>query len=107
MGNLCTKIFHANSDAETNEYASRLIGNALTYLSNIGEQHRAFSLEATHSQGMNSQFLPQVQPREFTTLKTGGSNNDFEVHGILAVSGKEWSNKKNYLRISFAQKFDI
>ena len=106
MGNLCTKIFHANSDAETNEYASRLIGNALTQLSNSGEQHAAFELEGTYSKGESSQLLPQVQAREFTILKTGGSVNDLEVHGILAVNGRQWSNKKNYLRVIFKQKFN-
>lgn len=105
MGNLCTKIFHANSDAETNEYASRLIGNALTPLTTIGTQSSTFGLQDTNSQGINTQFLPQIQPREFTTLKTGGRSNDYKVHGILSVNGREWSTKKNYLRIEFAQNF--
>ncbi len=105
MGNLCTKLFHANSDAETNEYASRLIGNAIGYLKQTGEQHSAFSLKDTYSENVNSSYMPQIQPREFTTLKTGGAMNDFLVNGILAVSGKAWSNGKNYLKVSFPQKF--
>lgn len=106
MGNLCTKIFHANSDAPTNEYASRLIGNALAFLENSGEQHSSFSIVDNYSKGMSSQYLPQVQPREFTTLKTGGNNNDYEVRGIMAVSGRQWSNGKNYLKVSFKQNFN-
>lgn len=103
MGNLSTKIFHANSDAETNEYASRLIGNTIAYLSNMGEQHTAFALKDTYSQGMSSQYLPQVQPREFTTLKSGGENNNYEVQGIMVTSGRQWADEKNYLKVRFDQ----
>jgi hypothetical protein len=38
MGNLATKIFHANSDAVTNEYASRLFGSSLKQLENSSTQ---------------------------------------------------------------------
>jgi hypothetical protein len=105
MGNLCTKIFHANSDAETNEYASRLIGNDIINLGNTGTQQEHLSINFTKSVGISSQFLPQVQPRKFTILKSGGSMNDFKVQAIMAVSGREWSDGKNYFNVTFTQKF--
>lgn len=106
MGNLSTKIFHANSDAETNEYASRLIGNAIASLANAGEQKSYLGLNFSHSVGLTSQYLPQVQPREFTILKTGGEKNNFEVQAIIVQSGREWSGKKNYLKKIFKQNFN-
>lgn len=106
MGNLCTKIFHANSDAETNEYASRLIGNTITALSNSSEQRGAFQAFGSYTEGISTQYLPQIQPREFTTLKTGGNGNNYEVNGIVAVNGKQWASGKNYMRATFKQKFD-
>jgi hypothetical protein len=105
MGNLSTKIFHANSDAETNEYASRLIGNDITSLATVGNQVNLLSLGFTESEGLNSQFQPQIQPREFTVLKSGGSLNDYKVQAILMVSGREWSTGKNYYKTTFKQQF--
>lgn len=103
MGNLSTKIFHANSDAETNEYASRLIGNAVDYLVNAGTQqsHSGFS----HSDGVSGHFLPQVHPREFGILKSGGISNDYKVHAVITCSGKTWSTGKNYFKKTFIQNF--
>lgn len=106
MGNLCTKIFHANSDSETNEYASKLIGNDLMGLKTATENYSSFTLMNQYTDGTNFQFLPQVQPRKFTTLKTGGIQNDMHVEGLITVNGKTWSNGKNYLQIIFKQSFN-
>lgn len=106
MGNLSTKIFHANSDAETNEYASRLIGSDLALLANAGSQHDFMNINFSKSKGISSQYLPQVQPREFTILKSGGQFNDFKVQAILTVSGREWSTGKNYFKVNFNQEFN-
>jgi len=105
MGNLSTKIFHANSDAETNEYASRLIGQAITSMSNKGSSSSFLSLSFQVSEGTTTQYLPQIQPREFTILKSGGKHNDYEVDGIVFVSGKLWSNNTNFIKTSFVQDF--
>ena len=51
LGNLSTKIFHANADAETNEYASRLIGQAITSMSNKGSSSAFLSLNFQVSEG--------------------------------------------------------
>ena len=105
MGNLSTKIFHANSDAETNEYASRLIGNSQQQLSSSNQQHQSFSIMDNYSQGTSTQYLPQIQPKEFTTFKTGGEFNDYEVQGVVVVNGRKWSDGKNFIQTSFKQNF--
>jgi hypothetical protein len=103
MGNLSTKIFHANSDAETNEYASRLIGLSKSQLGNSGSSRSFLELHFQQSEGVAEQFLPQVQPREFTTLKSGGAVNKYQVQAIVFVSGKLWSNNTNFYKTSFSQ----
>lgn len=105
MGNLSTKIFHANSDAVTNEYASRLIGNAKQTLSTSNEQHQAFSLTNSYTQGSNTQYLPQIQPKEFTTFRTGGVNNNYEVDGVIFANGRRWSDGRNFIQTTFKQNF--
>ena len=105
LGNLCTKIFHANTDAETNEYASRLIGSDLIMIETYGSTAQALSLNDSRNKGMAPQFLPQIFPKEFTELKTGGDENQFEVQAIFMVSGKVWKDKKNFRRVTFKQNF--
>lgn len=105
MGNLSTKIFHANSDAATNEYASKLIGMDVEILETDTTQHSAFSLTNSYSQAKSQQYHPQVKPKEFFTLLSGGDQNDQVVQAIIAMSGKTWSNGTNYLEVNFKQDF--
>lgn len=106
MGNLSTKIFHANSDAETNEYASRLIGNEITSLEGMAsEKDPYFDIARSRSISFNSQYIPQVQPREFTVLKSGGEQNNYKVEAMIMTSGKLWADGKNYCTATFTQNF--
>jgi hypothetical protein len=104
LGNLSTKIFHSNMDAETNEYASRLIGNDLIALESASQQKAKFSLHDGKTLSYAMQFLPQVMPKEFTELLRGGEQNNFRVNAII-VSGTVWANGKNYKRVTFTQNF--
>jgi len=107
MGNLSTKIFHANSDAVTNEYASRLIGNAIGSLKNSSHSQRFLSLNISQTEGISTQMLPQVQAMNFTTLRTGGesNNNNFKVEAYIFITGRKWSTGTNYLETVFQQQF--
>lgn len=106
MGNLSTKIFHANSDAVTNEYASRLIGqdkeNKITAAS---QNDPLFNIMNSKTETIALDYVPQVKPKEFTTLLSGGANNDYKVQAIITVSGRKWANNKNFIRVSFKQAF--
>lgn len=103
LGNLATKIFHGNNDAETNEWASRVLGNDIIALEGGSYQVSAFNATASHGENYSMQLMPQILPVEFTTLKSGGEENNFEVQGIITLSGRRWSNGKNYRRVAFNQ----
>jgi hypothetical protein len=105
MGNLTTKIFHANSDAVTNEYASKLIGQEIDYLKGENRSGELYSLDVSKQESKSAQYLPQIQPKKFTILKSGGHNNDFEVEAIVFITGKIWADKKNYYEALFKQNF--
>lgn len=107
LGNLGTLIFHNNSDAVTNEWASRLIGNSIQQLQNSSQSEGFLSLNFQSNQGITTQYLPQIQPRDFTTLKSGGIHNEYEVEGYVFITGKNWawSDNKNYSKIIFKQFF--
>ena len=90
LGNLATNIFHANNDHVTNEWAANTVGKTFQSktTSNIGE-HDNFSVStALHY---------QIEPQEFTLLKSGSSRNNFDVEGVVTVAGKKWSNNKNFI----------
>jgi hypothetical protein len=105
LGNLSTKIFHANMDAETNEYASRLIGNALLPAGSKNVQKSKFSISESRSEGESMVIQPQIYPREFTILKSGGKDNEFQVEAIMVVSGRVWQDGSNFKALSFKQSF--
>lgn len=97
LGNLGTKVFHANNDAVTNKWASETIGQDLINLGGI-------SVGKDHSSSLRQQLLHQVKPMDFTVLASGGPENNFLVEGIVTVAGRKWGNKKNYLKSTFSQK---
>ena len=105
LGNLTTKIFHANSDAETNEYATRLIGQKIAFLGGVSTSSSLMSLGYQTTKSMNASNLEQIQPREFTLLRNGGQKNNLEVDGVIFVTGKTWSSGTNFLKSIFKQEF--
>ncbi len=106
MGNLATKIFHANSDAVTNDYASNLIGSTIGFNSTRGSSRSLFSMNIQSNKSMQTTYLPQVQPMEFTLFKSGGLQNNFDVEGIVFSTGKRWSTGTNHMKVIFEQNFE-
>lgn len=97
LGNLSTKIFHANQDHVTNRWAAETIGKVFKTKTtvNAGSQPSTSFADALEY---------QIEPQEFTTLIGGGKANDFKVQGVVTVTGKTWSTGKNYIKTSFSQK---
>lgn len=114
LGNLQTKIFHANGDSTTNNWAAETIGRT-----------RQLQLYGGHSEGVGARGQPGamnqnaggsmvfeylVQPQEFTTLRTGGREANRQVDAIIFQGGRRWINDtatkptaQNYIRHSFKQ----
>ena len=104
LGNLSTKIFHANNDSVTNEWASKTIGQDLIALESRSENKKKFAFMAdTVGRSSSLRLMPQVLPKEFTTLSSGGKYYDFKVHAIIQMKGREWSNERNFFRVEFSQ----
>src|SRR4029077_4015399 len=88
FANLNTKIFHANGDPVTNQWAAMLIGRTRQFFMNASNSHQPDDWvssvtgigPAPHtSAGMNEVMELEVQPGEFTTFRTGGPANGFNV----------------------------
>lgn len=100
LGNLATKIFHANNDYVTNEWAANTIGRTFQTMSSIG-------VGEAMDVNLNKALNYQVEPQKFTLLPNGGETNEFQVGAIVTVASKEWSNGLNYLETVFYQEEEV
>jgi type IV secretory pathway TraG/TraD family ATPase VirD4 len=127
LTNLSTQIFHANRDVETNKYAAETIGQSVHMMAsysegtNYGENWGGSSTtdvqtgggSVGHSSGQSTgwsqtksaqeQLQLDVQPKEFTLLRTGGPENGLCVDAIITRTGHIWHNGRNYLPVTFKQ----
>lgn len=113
LGNLTTKIAHLNSDPVTNEWFASVIGRSRQFFMNMNSsfQPGAASLMASYyedvqsSSGMSEQMEFEVQPRRFTTLRSGGPQNGFQVDAILYQGGRVFEETgKAWLPVTFDQR---
>jgi hypothetical protein len=102
VGNLQTKIFHANSDPTTNEFAANVIGKSWQKRQNTGTSIGGKNFNI--SEGESESYDYDVIPQAFTRLRKGGEVNRFLVEGVIFQNGRTWnSNGKTYLITNFKQ----
>jgi hypothetical protein len=114
FGNLNTRIFHANGDATTNEYASTMIGRSLqAFCSGNTSQSSDESLlsmaglapSENTSAGFHESYEFEVQPAVFTQLRTGGPANNWTVDAMVVQNGRRFrSNGRTWLPVTFQQE---
>lgn len=97
---LCnTKIFHANNDFVTNEWAAKTIGMGIRNLSSMNMSHQSDSASSTQ----HIHYL--VEPRDFTMLRNGGAKNHYLVDSIIAGTARVFSSRYNFIATTFEQPF--
>jgi type IV secretory pathway TraG/TraD family ATPase VirD4 len=102
LGNVGTKIFHANGCPETNKWASDMISEELQARSNWHG-----TMEDGHGKGGGSETIGRkVLPSEFTMLKKGGAQNGFMTEAIVYQTGTSFAgnNGEPWLRTAFRQQ---
>jgi len=102
LGNMGTKIFHANGDPETNRWASDMISEEIQTRHNW---HGGIETGAGRG-GASESVGRKVMPSEFTTLKKGGPQNGFQTECIVYQTGASFfaNNGEPWLRTRFAQQ---
>lgn len=118
FGNLNTKIFHANSDPQTNQWAATHFGQELRTRVSISQNstpRRPASKEMSDSflEALNppsnvgfsthEQWEYAVRPEEFNCLRNGGPENDFQVDAYITWTGATGHNEKHFTQITFNQ----
>jgi type IV secretory system conjugative DNA transfer VirD4/TraG family protein len=101
LGNLQTRLACQNSEPETNEWYARSIGRTKQYLTSWSFSPWA-QLPKSKSKAEHIDY--DVQPRKFTTLKSGGPGNNYLVEAILICAGRQFrANGQRWLRVTFQQ----
>jgi hypothetical protein len=103
LGTLNTKIFHANADIETNQYASALIGDHLIEKTSNGNSIGVDNV--SKSSNTSLEFDRAVRPEKFARLMTGGPQNDFTIEAYFHRQGNAFSIGNNYLKMKFNQNY--
>ena len=102
LGNMGTKIFHANGDPETNKWASDMISEEMQTRNNWHG-----TMEAGQGHGGGSEAPGhKVLASEFTALKKGGPQNGFITEAIVYQTGASFAGNgfEPWLRTSFEQQ---
>ncbi len=111
LGNMNTKIFHANSDAATNEWASKLFAKQWrmkpTFNSGSGRQEHPGKIFASRSSQEGMSETPSLEPtvpeQEFLTLRTEVGAELITSEAIVAQGGRIWSTSGEcFLKTTFS-----
>ena len=111
LGNLGTKFFCQNGEFETNEWASKSIGQEIILRKNKtygdsksssmkGDDNKSLSF----SEGYSEQKDYRVDPADFSTLQTGGPRGQCKVGFIFWQSGRILNNDSVYVRSTIEQQ---
>ena len=115
FGNLNTKIFHANFDPETNEWAAKQFGTEIHTRFTISHAppspakdmwdaaRRMFDPPNTTSVSAAEQREYAVQPADFARLRTGGPLNNFEVDAYITWLGLSAEHERHFTKATFNQ----
>lgn len=87
LGNFQTKIFHANGDHVTNQYAADTIGQYYRILESTNVSSGSQG-EATGSASQSESLQYKILPADFARLRKGGVENNLEVDGIVFQGGR-------------------
>lgn len=101
IGNLQTKIWHANSDPQTNTFAADTIGKSWQLRRSDSS---SFGQGVNIGESAQESYDYDLIPQAFSILKKGGPLNDFEVQGIVFQNGRVWNNGRTFLPVTFNQK---
>jgi hypothetical protein len=114
VGNLQTKIFHANGDPTTNNWAADSIGRTRQIRLSAGLSEGVARSGSTQNAGATQSVEFLVQPQEFTMLRTGGADFDLQVDSIIFQAGRRWivptkdkNETRNFIRHVFPQAYPV
>jgi hypothetical protein len=106
LGCLQTKIFHANGDPVTNQWAADLIAKQWETHYDMGTSYGDGGQEKDrHNIGGRRSLEYKVLPGAFHALRSGGPDNAYQVDAYLFQGNRTWrSNGQHHLQVTFNQE---
>ncbi len=110
LGNMGTKIFHANSDRDTNQLAAELVGKRLQTLRSFGlgsslSLGNHASVGSSSNCGRSESMDYEIQPMEFSTLRKGGAENGGMADALVFQNGRIWrATGRTWQKVAFRQR---
>lgn len=114
FANMNTKVFHANSDPITNEYAATLIGRRRQVFMNGNNSYSpdayldswlGLRAPSQASAGFSESYEFDVQPAAFARLRSGSAANGWNVDALLFKNGKVFRDTgRTWMKVTFRQK---
>lgn len=106
LANCGTKIFHSVSDPETQDLASRLIGDERTFRTNFGGTFNGGGNDNMSAGGMEEERAI-VEPAFFGNgLRRGGVENDYLADAVIFQNSRIWkATGKPFIKCTFRQRF--
>jgi hypothetical protein len=110
LGNMGTKIFHANSDRDTNQFAADLVGKRIQSLRSTGRGSSLTlgaqaSVGSSSNRGRSESMDYEIQPTEFSTLRKGGIENAGTTDALVFQNGRLWSSTgRTWQKVAFRQR---
>jgi hypothetical protein len=109
LGNLGTKIFHANSDRDTNLFASELVGRRIQSLRNFGSAASVSTggqpgASSSLNRGRAESMDLEIQPVELSRLRKGGAENGYVSEALVFQNGRVWeATQRTWQKVAFHQ----
>ena len=103
MGVLQTKVFCANSDPKTNEWAASVFAKSFQSRFNSGINKNEKGGGGSNA-GSSESLEYNVQPGQFLTLRKGGPANGFLVDTIVFQGGRVFNaSRQTFIKTAFRQ----
>ncbi len=105
IGNLTTKFLFLNSDPQTNEWSSKLIGKKIRRTRSGGKTSSG-GLGGGSSSNDNWSESQDFDCREmeYHRLRHGGKQHKGYVDAVLFKTGKSWAGGARWKKVTFSQK---
>ncbi|MBX7074060.1 MAG: TraM recognition domain-containing protein [Pirellulales bacterium] len=114
LGNLNLKIMHANGCPNTNKWVSECIGMSRQYKFSANNSYQpadvlsdvfGFGPGPSTNAGFSEEWQYEVQPAEFTRLRTGGVRHNYLIDAIAFQAGRVFLDTgRTWRRVTFRQK---
>lgn len=103
LGNLQTKIFHANGDNTTNQWAADLFSKSWQMRGSVNQGYASGGVSGGQTSSESLEY--DVLPQELSLLRKGGPETGFVVESLIFQGGRVWNaTGKTYIRTNFNQE---